>query len=180
MKLILVRHCETDWNTKGRLQGLIDRELNATGRRQAQELAEEVESFGISRIVSSDLRREVQTAELISEYLGIQIKFDERLRECSFGKFEGLTWSDVEETFNVKKEFYYRGAEHDYDFSPVGGESRNNVINRHIALLEKLAKSDRGEKILIIGHGTGLNSLLHLLGYPIGLKRGEYREIEYS
>ena len=181
MRFILVRHCETDWNVEKRLQGHTDIELNNKGRDQAKNLVEKIIPLGVNRIVSSDLKRAVQSAEVLSSHLQIPILLDERLRECKFGKLEGLTWPEIEQTFNIKKESLYRGAEYHYDHSVFDGEGRNSVAERHKKVLNDLVRLYPDETILLVGHDGGLNTLLSEIGYTTGgLKRGEYIEINYS
>jgi broad specificity phosphatase PhoE len=90
-KLLLVRHGETDWNAEGRLQGQTDRPLNDFGRRQARRLAEQLEGEELQAIYSSDLARARETAEIVSERLGLPVELDADLREKDWGTWEGLT-----------------------------------------------------------------------------------------
>ena len=89
--LLLVRHGETDWNAEGRLQGHTDRPLTDYGRRQAQQLAEELEREEIDAIYSSDLARARETAQIVGERLALPVELDPELREKDWGTWEGLT-----------------------------------------------------------------------------------------
>src|SRR5215471_17237116 len=89
--LLLVRHGETDWNAVGRLQGHTDRPLNDFGRRQARQLAEELEDETLAAIYASDLARARETAEIAGERLGLPVVLDPDLREKDWGTWEGLT-----------------------------------------------------------------------------------------
>lgn len=64
--IYLVRHGQTDWNIEHRIQGQTDVPLNATGRAQAVELSEKLSNFNIQKIISSDLSRAKETAEIIN------------------------------------------------------------------------------------------------------------------
>jgi broad specificity phosphatase PhoE len=88
--LLLVRHGETDWNAEGRLQGHTDRPLSDYGRRQARELAGELEDEELAAIYSSDLARARETAEIVGERLGLPVVLDPDLREKDWGTWEGL------------------------------------------------------------------------------------------
>ncbi|HYG70238.1 MAG TPA: histidine phosphatase family protein, partial [Anaeromyxobacteraceae bacterium] len=91
-RLFLVRHGETDWNVAGRWQGQTDIPLNEAGRAQARELARRMRGEGIATIAASDLLRARETAEIVAAELGLEVRIlDHRLREQSFGAFEGLT-----------------------------------------------------------------------------------------
>ena len=89
--LLLVRHGETDWNADGRLQGQTDRPLSDFGRRQARQLAEELDGEEFEAIYSSDLARARETAEIVGERLGLAVALDPDLREKDWGTWEGLT-----------------------------------------------------------------------------------------
>jgi broad specificity phosphatase PhoE len=95
--LLLVRHGETDWNRDGRWQGQSDTPLNEVGRQQAVRVAEELD--GIDVVYSSDLARARETAEIVAERLGLDVELDERLRERSFGAWEGKTGPEIEAEF---------------------------------------------------------------------------------
>lgn len=92
----LARHGETDDNRPPlRFQGFRDTHLNATGRRQAGELAERVAELGIAALWSSDLARARETAEAVSARLGLAVRLDPRLREANRGRWEGRLFPDV-------------------------------------------------------------------------------------
>jgi broad specificity phosphatase PhoE len=85
-----VRHgrCER----AGTLLGQCDVDLTAEGVAQAEALAAELE--GVERVVSSDLRRAVRTAERIASRAGVPVELDARLREISYGPWDGQPWED--------------------------------------------------------------------------------------
>ena len=138
MKIYITRHGETDWNAVGRVQGRIDTEINEVGRKQAQDLAAELKSIGIDRIVASTLKRSGQTAAIIADVLGVPIQNDERLRECAFGEFEGMLLSEREEKYGEKISGYFTDEAEPYSFSVCGGEDRESVLSRHVELLNDL------------------------------------------
>lgn len=148
---------------------------------QAEELAQKLRSFSIKRIVSSDLRRSRETASVLEKYLNVMLFFDARLRECNFGGLEGKKKEEVSEIYvphSVDLEGVWHGSYKDYDFTSFGGESRDQVLRRHLSLLDDLYINDSPEPTLLIGHGTGLNTLLtHLKQSHIS--RGEYVGIDY-
>ena len=90
-RLLLVRHGETDWNAEGRLQGQTDRPLSDYGRRQARELAGDLEHEALEAIYSSDLARARETAEIVGERLDLPVVLDPDLREKDWGTWEGLS-----------------------------------------------------------------------------------------
>jgi broad specificity phosphatase PhoE len=98
-RLLVVRHGRTEWNIAGRIQGSSDIDLDETGRAQVTEAAPELAAYEPVRIISSDLRRAVDTARPIAELTGIEIELDKRLRERAYGPWEGLTQQEIAEQF---------------------------------------------------------------------------------
>jgi probable phosphoglycerate mutase len=136
--LLLVRHGETDWNAEGRLQGHTDRPLSDFGRRQAQQLAAELEDEGLEAIYASDLARARETAEIAGQQLGLPVVLDADLREKDWGTWEGLT-----------------AAERDHvDFV---GESTQAHQERILHALRRIAGRHPGDgRVLVVTHGGSM------------------------
>ena len=95
MELYIVRHGETLWNREKRLQGREDIELSEKGREVARLTGEALMNTRIDKIFSSPLKRAYETACLIRNGRDIEIETDDRLRELSFGHFEGQNFSEL-------------------------------------------------------------------------------------
>src|SRR3989344_3782639 len=81
-----VRHGETDWNVQKRTQGQSgNAPLNETGRAQAASAAKVLKAYPIDLVISSDLARAKETAEIIARETGVEVSFDERLCERNYG-----------------------------------------------------------------------------------------------
>jgi probable phosphoglycerate mutase len=143
--LLLARHGETDWNREFRIQGSSDIVLNELGRQQAHALAQELEHVELDAIYASDLSRARATAEAVAASHGLEVRLDRRLRERSFGSWEGLTSDDVAER---------PGERHD-------GETDDEVRERVLAAVQSIAAAHPGEQVLIVSHGGALNALWH-------------------
>jgi 2,3-bisphosphoglycerate-dependent phosphoglycerate mutase len=136
--LLLVRHGETDWNADGRLQGHTDRPLSDFGRRQAQQLAAELEGEELEAIYSSDLSRARETAEIVAERVGLPVALDPDLREKDWGNWEGLTAVERDRVAFV-------------------GESTEAHQERMLRALRRIAKRHPGEgRILVVTHGGSM------------------------
>ena len=85
MRLYIIRHGETDWNTAGRLQGQADTQLNEKGIRLAQITAEGMKTIPFDLCITSPLKRARQTAEIILSGRPVPIWEDDRIREIGFG-----------------------------------------------------------------------------------------------
>lgn len=87
--LYVSRHCATEWNAQGRLQGSHDLPLSRNGLDEARTAAARLRTLSIDRIVSSPLLRARQTAAVYAEFLGLPVSTDEGLRELDHGDWEG-------------------------------------------------------------------------------------------
>lgn len=154
--LILVRHGETDWNAQQRWQGHSDTALNDAGRAQARRLAEGLDR--VDALYSSDLARARETAEILAEAIGLEIRFDERLRERGFGAWEGLTTEEIEASFPDEQRRWRAGigaGAHDAEsfevFAARVGSFVDEVGRRHV-----------DEQVLVVAHG-GTIRVVHAL-----------------
>ena len=95
-RLVLLRHGQTEWNAGSRMQGQLDTDLTDLGRDQAAAAAEVLAKRQPVAIVSSDLRRALDTATALGERSGVPVRIDERLRETHLGDWQGLTHIEVD------------------------------------------------------------------------------------
>lgn len=161
MNLYIIRHGETIWNTEGRLQGHVDKELNENGIRLARLTAERVKDIPFDLVISSPLRRAVQTAEIITEGRGIPIFTDERIQEISFGEWEGLSCS--KEHYELPQEFKMFFI-NPYTYQPPkGGESIKELMDRTREFYTELSTNAdfENKNILIAAHGCSSRALLN-------------------
>ena len=143
MKIYIARHGETEWNRLNKICGLTDIELTDEGRKQAAALAERLKNTNISVIIASPLKRAMETAEYVSEALGIPIITDNRLIEQNYGIYEG-TDRKGEGFLNNKRNFAYRYPE---------GESMMQVAYRTYGLLDDVREKYAGKEVLLVCHG---------------------------
>ena len=142
--LLLARHGETDWNRELRIQGSSDIALNELGREQARALAEELADVPLHAIYASDLSRARATAAAVAATHGLDVRLDSRLRERSFGSWEGLTREDLAA--------FPEGSRHD-------GESDEQVRARVLEAVQEIARAHPGQHVLVVSHGGALNTL---------------------
>jgi probable phosphoglycerate mutase len=170
--LFLVRHGETDWNLAGRWQGQTDVPLNEAGRAQARALAGRMRALGIVTVAASDLERARTTAEIVAAELGLEVRaVDHRLREQSFGAFEGLTARECAERFPQA------WARHVADprSTPPGGEPGAEVLARVVPALKDVAAL--GAPALVVMHGRALRTFVREV---LGAVPGEAPEVPYD
>jgi broad specificity phosphatase PhoE len=97
LRLILVRHGQTEWNRQRRIQGLSDLEMNETGMRQAEALADALKDRNVTAIYTSPLKRAVATARAIARHHAAEIVTLPGLREMDAGEVDGLTYKEMAE-----------------------------------------------------------------------------------
>lgn len=95
MRLVLVRHGETDFNRQRRIQGRSDLELNERGRKQAERLAQALKSERVEAIYTSPLRRAFETAQLIAHFHHLEVATLDGLMELDAGEVDGLTYDEM-------------------------------------------------------------------------------------
>jgi glucosyl-3-phosphoglycerate phosphatase len=151
-RLILLRHGRTDYNEAGRMQGHLDSMLTVAGHDQATAVAPELARFGPVRLVSSDLRRAVDTADTVGAACALPVKLDPRLRETHLGHWQGRSVAEIEVA--------YPGAiaqwRSDPAWTPPGGESRIEVVARSRPVVDELDQEfDDGTEAtaLLVAHG---------------------------
>ena len=155
----LVRHGETDWNRKGRIQGHSDVPLNDDGRRQAKRLAKKLSGYEFSAVYSSDLARSTEAARAIVIDTEMPVLTDPDLREFSYGEWEGLTLKEVETRYPAV--IAERTAEGNNAFAAPGGEDTAQVLDRVRRFCAKAEKRhDSADNVLIVAHGGPIRALL--------------------
>lgn len=169
--IVLIRHLETD--LAGKFCGHSDPDLNAVGERRLQSLAEELAPLGITRIVSSDLRRASRTALAIGESIGISVERRSGLREIHFGVWEGLRWEEIEQRYHDEAQLWV--SEFPTRSAP-GGEPYREFVARVEAEFMALIADSHGTTTAVVTHrGVMQHALTRFFGFSEqdALKRTE-------
>jgi broad specificity phosphatase PhoE len=173
--VLLARHGETEWNRVGRMQGQTDVPLSAKGLDQARRLAARIASLPPAerpaRIVSSDLKRALETAEAVGVRIGVPVVADPRFREDHMGSWQGLTRAEaIARDPDAVRHLVHRKP----DARPPGpgGETRAELSSRSWkAFLDAAAPGTPGP-LLIVAHGGVIMSILYrVLGLAIDAPR---------
>ncbi len=160
--LYLVRHAVTDWNAEARYQGQTDVPLNDLGRAQAQSLRERLSRRAVlydaevCAVVSSDLQRARESAEIAFAVPGRTLHLDPELRELRYGVFEGLSRDEIRERHGEAFARFTR----DLAFATEGGESRADGRRRALRAIETWLERLPQPHLVIMTHGGILRQLL--------------------
>jgi broad specificity phosphatase PhoE len=174
LKVILVRHGETDWNKAHRVQGSnSDIPLNNVGKKQAASLALRLKEEEIQAVYSSPLRRARDTARAIARPHRLEVKVDHDLLELDAGELEGVFVS------SIGKRLSELLAEAGHDSLPaeggmlgmipyIGGESLAAVQRRAWDVVQKIVKSHADGVIVIVSHYFVIMTVIcAVLGLPV-------------
>ncbi|QYK53117.1 MAG: histidine phosphatase family protein [Fimbriimonadaceae bacterium] len=151
MRLFIVRHGQTEWNTNGFAQGHSNVDLDETGRRQADRLIAALQDQRIQRVFSSDLNRCVETAQPLATSLDLELEIREDLRERTFGELEGAHYTAIRAWFSAESR--QRGLG-EHELRPEGGESMKDVWNR-LARMNRMLDRARENTVIVTHGGTG-------------------------
>ena len=167
----MLRHGQTDYNAGSRMQGQLDTDLSDLGREQAFAAAAVLAKRQPLLIVSSDLRRALDTAVALGDRSGQPVSIDTRLRETHLGDWQGMTHLEVDAVAPGARLAWRDDAR----WAPHGGESRVDVADRSIPLVRELVQQQRDwgveepdRPVVLVAHGGLIAALTGaLLGLPV-------------
>jgi len=145
-QIILVRHGETEWNVKEVFRGRIDIELNKTGVKQAQLLAEHLSNIKIDAIYSSPLKRALTTAEIVAACHKLDVVIEPSLIDFDYGEWQGLSRQEVRDKY---KELYAQWFTHPELVRMPAGESLDEVRERAVSVVDRVKARHEGNVILV-------------------------------
>jgi broad specificity phosphatase PhoE/uncharacterized protein YerC len=156
--LYLVRHGDTDLNDENIVHGWTKQSLNDKGIEQAHKAAESLKDKDITHIVSSDLPRAKQTANIISKETGVPVTFDQNLRTWDAGDFDGTK----------KHDEFKRYAEAKEDVTPPGSsESFGQFKDRAINAISGIHANNPGNTVVVThSKNIGVMDAWEHAGYP--------------
>jgi broad specificity phosphatase PhoE len=145
-EIILVRHGKTEWNVAEIFRGRIDIELNETGIKQAELLAEYLSKIKIDAIYSSPLKRAFKTAEIIAGYHKRDVAIATGLIDFDFGKWQGLSHQEVKDKY---EELYAAWTNHPDRVKMPDGESLDDVRKRATGVVGNIIERYKGTIVLV-------------------------------
>jgi len=162
--IVLIRHGETDWNIQGRYQGQADPPLNSQGVLQAQQLALALRNSDLQILYTSPLQRAKQTAQILSDELGIPEIDEPRLMEIHQGDWQTRLRSEIE---NLYPEIFKKWETNPWQITPPGGEHLSEVQTRVSAAINDILCRNTHQKIGLVTHRI-----------PIALIKVRYQDLD--
>jgi alpha-ribazole phosphatase len=156
-KLLLIRHGDTELNSRERYWGQRDVKLSAAGVRQAEKLRDRLATEKITAAYSSDLERAALTAKIIASPHQLEVITCPELRETNFGKIEGLTFEEVSRLYPELTQLWVNWS---LQLKFPDGESVDELSYRVSKFLERLKKHAADDTILIVAHAGPLRLLV--------------------
>jgi broad specificity phosphatase PhoE len=152
--LLIARHGQSDWNADRRWQGHADRPLTERGWDQARALAERLSDIDLDAVYSSDLRRTRDTAAVVAESQGLEVREVPKLREVDVGSWSGLTRDDARARFPEAYERWRNGGPGWSD-----GETYDHMTARVMEAVWDIARAHDGGRVLIVSHGGPVRAI---------------------
>lgn len=156
-RIILVRHGECQGNLENRFRGRKDYPLNERGRKQAIELAAELESINPDAIYSSPLKRAMETAAPLARKLSMDVIGEEGINNIYLGKWEGRLKSEIAREFPEQWETWINTPE---KLLLEDSEPFPSVQKRSLDSLARITEKHRGQTVVVVSHRTTLKPLV--------------------
>ncbi|HOO74229.1 MAG TPA: histidine phosphatase family protein [Tepiditoga sp.] len=156
-ELYIVRHGETLWNIEKRFQGCSNSELSELGKNQAKHMHNFFISYNFDYIISSPLKRAMDTAKIIKPFSVVNA--DDNIKEINLGNLEGKTYFDLDQSNSQIMNFW----ENPDKYIPDGGETFKEFEERISYFLNNVLSGYGDGKFLIISHGVAIRMMLKVI-----------------
>jgi probable phosphoglycerate mutase len=168
-QILLVRHCQSQANADGRLEGKGDSPLSEAGREQAKRVAAFIAALGVASrdvgaatLIASPLARARATAAEIAALCGWTASHDPRIRECEMGWMEDLSYADVRQHM-IDNQLTV------LDHTVHGGETLDALAERFWDALSEALAATEGP-LIAVSHGIAIHALVERrFGHELGL-----------
>jgi broad specificity phosphatase PhoE len=176
LRILLVRHGETDWNRHGKFQGHLDVPLNEVGLAQAEALGLVLRKERFAAFYSSPLKRALETVRIIRlHHPGVPFYIEPDLMEMNLGEFDGM---EAVRWAALYPEFLQAWKKEPAAIRMPGGETLQEVQDRALGVLFSIAGRHKpGEKVLVCTHNF---VILAVLCRVLGISLNRFREIGQS
>jgi probable phosphoglycerate mutase len=159
VRLIVIRHGETTYNSEDRLTGQADIALSPLGEQQASAVGAYLATEHIDLIVSSDLQRARKTAQAIAHYHALAVQEDPLLRELSLGNWEGRIMAEIRVT---EPDLVQRRLADPFTYAPEGGETLQQFSDRVARALKHWSTHYPASTVVWVAHAGVIGTLICL------------------
>lgn len=159
--LVLLRHGATIHSVEKRFSGWggDDAPLSDDGRRQAELVAQVLSRTGtLDAVVCSPMVRARQTADIVADRLGLPVREDPGWRECSFGEWDGLTVTEVQQRWPRELAAWQAST----SVAPPGGESFEETERRVRVAKDRMVARHPRQRVLVVTHVTPIKQLVQI------------------
>lgn len=160
-ELILARHGQTAWNVVEVFRGRSDVDLDETGLRQAELLADYLRERRIEAVYSSPLQRALKTARAIASRHRLEVIITQGLNDLKFGEWEGLPVTEVREKYAT---LFTEWVEKPHLVEIPGGEGLDDVTRRVLTFVNDIITRHKGIVVLVSHRVVHKVLILALLG----------------
>jgi broad specificity phosphatase PhoE len=174
MRVILVRHGETQWNLENRIVGHTEIGLNSTGRRQVGLLARVLGEEKVDAIYSSPLTRAIETANEIAQMHGLDVRTEGGLKEVDAGELNGITIDEVLQRYGGFWDEWVKGI--DYLRMP-GGETMKELQDRAWSVVSMVVRDHPDGAVILVSHTL---TILSILTKALGMPLADFRRLRLS
>lgn len=162
MKLILVRHGQSQWNLENRFTGWKNPDLTEKGIEEAHKAGQSLKDEDINIAFTSALKRAQHTLDIILKETGktdIPVTQNQALNERDYGDLSGLNKKELAEKVGAEQVHIWRRS---YDVAPPNGESLKDTKERVLPYFEKhiVPELKQGNNVIIAAHGNSLRALV--------------------
>ncbi len=170
--IFVLTHAQSQHRVDNRVGGWFDTSLTELGRLQAQAAAKRLKALagtGDIHLVSSDLNRAAETAEIVGQYMGLRVELDAGFRENSYGQAEGQpqAWLD--------KRMIVAPRENRLDHAMINGaESKREFATR---IYQSMSSLPNDKDVIIVSHGYALT---FIIAAWIGLRIDDVGFVNFS
>lgn len=164
MRLVVVRHGETDWNVQKKVQGVTDTHLTSKGEAQARVLAKRLAHMRVAAVYASPLQRAVRTAQILAEPHDLEVEVAPALTEVSFGAWEGRTFEEIGRADPAQMQVWMTRPQ---DVQIEGAERIEDARVRIDAFVNELQERHGTGTVLVVSHALATKILVaSLIGLP--------------
>lgn len=166
MKLVLLRHGQSQWNLENRFTGWVDVDLSPKGVEEASRAGKAIQSLGVNwdEAHTSRLKRAQKTLDIVLKQIGQKppITVDSALNERHYGDLQGLNKDETRKKFGDEQVHIWRRS---FDVPPPNGESLLDTSKRTLPYFKEyvLPSLRAGKNVLIAAHGNSLRSIVMYL-----------------